>query len=108
MNEETVNTKILSVDYFKYIPVFYPILVFLGYLNYDLYYKKFDIDIFNYLSINEFLFSFVSQIYPLIFFFTGFFAWSVYFTFYYHINNSLEEKEREENSARKWTQFKSL
>lgn len=61
-----------SKNYLKYIPIIYPILVFFGYLNYDFYYKRFQIDIFNYLSLNEFLFSFISISYPIILLLIGF------------------------------------
>lgn len=73
---ELRTKKIL--DYIKYIPVIYPILVFFGYLNYDLFYKRFDINIFNYLNINEFLFSFVSLAYPLMFMIIVFTAFNVF------------------------------
>lgn len=49
----------------KLIPVIYPIAIFLGYYNHYIYYKFFDIEIFNYLNIYELLFSFISMVIPL-------------------------------------------
>ena len=51
-----------------YIPLISGTLIFLGFINYDLYYKKFGIEIFNFLEISEFLFFFVDSIYLWIFF----------------------------------------
>ncbi|WP_298903499.1 hypothetical protein [uncultured Psychroserpens sp.] len=87
MNDETTkstndNVKVESnssfIEFSKYIPIVYPIFVFLGYINYDFYYRKFNIDIFNYLSINEFLFSFISLIYPIIFLFVSYLSMNAY------------------------------
>ncbi|WP_418513723.1 hypothetical protein [Corallibacter sp.] len=65
--ENKINSNPKSEkDLLKYIPIIYPILVFFGFLNYDFYYRRFNIEIFKYLTINEFLFSFISLMYPLI------------------------------------------
>jgi|GEM_PF-4327471 len=75
MSEELKEVKVAKVekknhiDYLKHISLVYPLLILIGYLNYDFYYKFFDIEIFKYLSFNEFLFSFISFIYPIIFYF---------------------------------------
>ncbi|WP_405377525.1 hypothetical protein [Nonlabens sp. Asnod3-A02] len=53
-------------SYLKYLPIAYPILVFLGFISYDIYYRKFDIVIFHYMDISEILLSFVFLSYPLI------------------------------------------
>lgn len=50
----------------KLIPVIYPIIIFLGYYNYFIYYRYFDIEIFHYLNISELLFSFISLVIPLL------------------------------------------
>lgn len=49
----------------KLIPVIYPIIVFLSYYNYFIYYRFFDLEIFHYLNIYELLFSFISMVIPL-------------------------------------------
>ena len=49
----------------KLIPIIYPIVVFLGYYNYFIYYRFFDLEIFHYLNIYELLFSFISMVIPL-------------------------------------------
>ncbi|WP_440120397.1 hypothetical protein [Tenacibaculum sp. Ill] len=49
----------------KFIPIIYPIAIFLGYYNYYIYYGFFNIEIFHYLNISELLFSFVSMVIPL-------------------------------------------
>jgi hypothetical protein len=48
----------------QFIPLFYPLLIYLGFIRYNFYYEEFDIDIFNYLNISEILFSFVPLIAP--------------------------------------------
>lgn len=82
LNSTTKEVKTESTNTFigisKYLPIAYPILIFLGYINYDFYYRKFDVDIFNYLSINEFLFSFISLIYPVIIIIVAYFSFTVY------------------------------
>lgn len=65
MDESKIVNQNKKENLFKYIPIIYPLLIFVGYINYDFYYRKFDIKIFNYLDTNEILFSFVSLIYPL-------------------------------------------
>lgn len=74
-NKENNTVLKSTIDYLKYVPIVYPLLVFLGYINYDFYYRKFGIDIFNYLSINELLFSFISIAYPILFYIFIFSIW---------------------------------
>ena len=50
---KNVLIKKASIDYVKYVPIVYPIIVFLGYLNYDFYYKKFNINIFNFFEVSR-------------------------------------------------------
>lgn len=108
MNEQKIESiednvlfqKIPIVELTKYLPVAYPIFIFLGYLNYDFYYRRFDIDIFNYLSINELLFSFISLSYPLIFLLVAQLSISVYnelMTNLTNPNNRKIEKESKKN-----------
>jgi hypothetical protein len=82
LNSDTKEVKAESsysfIEISKYIPIAYPILIFLGYINYDFYYRKFSVDIFNYLSINEFLFSFISLIYPVMIFLIAYYSYSIY------------------------------
>ncbi len=59
-----MTEKIKSLT--QYIPAFYPLLIYLGFIRYDFYYQEFDIDIFNYLSVSEILFSFVPLIAPVL------------------------------------------
>jgi len=96
-----------SKDYVKYIPIIYPILVFLGFINYDFYYKRFDIDIFNYLNINEFLFSFVSLSYPLIFLLAAYLGLNVYSDLMRNVNDNektINEKDTENTKNKLTTQ----
>jgi hypothetical protein len=52
-------------DLFKSLPIIYAMTIYLGYLRYYFFYTEFQIDIFNYLSINEILFSFISLFAPV-------------------------------------------
>lgn len=67
MSKTALNNKFSANLLLKYIPIIYPILIFLGFINYDLYYRKFGIVIFNYLELSEILLSFLFFFYPLIF-----------------------------------------
>jgi len=94
-NNSINGLKNSLIEFSKYIPILYPVFVFLGYINYDFYYKKFNIDIFNYLSINEFLFSFISLIYPIIFLFVAHLSFNAYNDLV--INNKKDKRELEIN-----------
>ncbi len=54
------------IERIRALPIIYPIMIFFGYYNYDFYYKNLEIEIFNYLTVNELLFSFVSLITPVL------------------------------------------
>jgi hypothetical protein len=49
-------------------PIIASFLVFLGFLKLDLYYRYWDINIFNYLDFSEIILSFLNDLYILIFF----------------------------------------
>lgn len=90
-DKNTLNKK-STINYLKYTPIVYPILVFLGYINYDFYYRKFDIQIFNYLSINEFLFSFISLLYPVIFLIVAILSYNVYDKLIRTVNDNYDKE----------------
>ena len=71
----------------KLVPIIYPIVVFLGYYNYFIYYRFFDLEIFHYLTIYELLFSFISMVIPL---FITLFLVFCYFVFVAIIPHSSE------------------
>lgn len=50
----------------KYIPIIYPLIIFVGFYNYLSYYRFFDIEIFPYLTVYEILFSIISEITPIL------------------------------------------
>ncbi len=79
----------------KLIPLIYPIIIFLGFYNYVAYYRFFDIEIFNYLSIYELLFSFISLVIPIIIvLFLGIF----YLFFMLLIGNDALDKKSDKHS----------
>jgi len=101
-NDEKGESRIkIIAEYIKYLPVIYPILVFLGYINYDLFYKRFDINIFNYLNMNELLFSFVSLAYPLMFMIIASTAYNVFSSLMNLIFDNNEEEEGKEVGVEK-------
>lgn len=68
MNKEPIistNTQNLK-EVISYTPLITALLIFFGFLNYDLYYQKLEIDIFSFLETSELIFSFVNLIYPII------------------------------------------
>lgn len=65
--EPTVNNTFQNLkEIIPYTPLITAVLIFLGFLNYDLYYRKLEIDIFSFLETSELIFSFVHLIYPII------------------------------------------
>lgn len=61
-SQQTLKIK----ELISYIPLATSVLVFFGFLNYDLYYRKLEIEIFSFLETSELIFSFVNLIYPII------------------------------------------
>jgi hypothetical protein len=57
----------------KYLPLFYPLLVLIGFLNYHTFYKCFDIEIASYLTTGELLLSFLPLTIPILLFLAYFF-----------------------------------
>ncbi|WP_435416628.1 hypothetical protein [Polaribacter aestuariivivens] len=67
MKIKDVDTNIEKFKtYLAYLPIVSGVLIFLGFLNYDFYYRKLEINIFNFLDASELIFSFVNLIYPII------------------------------------------
>lgn len=75
----------------SYTPLVSALLIFLGFLNYDLYYRKLGIKIFSFLETSELIFSFVNLIYPLIIISIGFYI------FLFIMKGSEKARERTEN-----------
>ena len=65
--EPTIFNNIQNLkEIIPYTPLITAFLIFFGFLNYDLYYRKLEIDIFSFLETTELIFSFVNLIYPII------------------------------------------
>ncbi len=87
-----MKEKIESIS--KLLPIIYPIILFLGFYNYVAYYRYFDIEIFNYLSIYELLFSFISLVIPI---FITVFIFFFYFLYAIVLPNSFNKEKDEKD-----------
>lgn len=64
--EDPESARIRSLkDLIRYSPLATAFLIFLGFLNYDFYYRKLGVEIFHYLDTSELIFSIVKDLYPL-------------------------------------------
>lgn len=64
--QETSQRIFKIKELIAYTPLATAGLIFFGFLNYDLYYRKLQIEIFSFLETSELIFSFVNLIYPII------------------------------------------
>lgn len=86
----------------KYTPLLSAILIFLGYLNYYFYYSFFGIEIENYLTSGELLFSFLKLTIPFLYIFFGvlviIFSYQIQL---FYSNNNDDSSSTEKNDNKK-------
>lgn len=78
----------------RLIPLIYPLLIFIGFYNQHVYYNHFGIEIFNYLSVYEILFSFIRIATPIL---IGVFGLVLYFILIYTGGVDDDSKEEEDD-----------
>ena len=103
-DEPAISNNIQNLkEIIPYTPLVTALLIFFGFLNYDLYYRKLEIDIFSFLETSELIFSFVNLTYPIII------AAIVYMLLLYLMVSTEKQKvHTEEETKLKWAEQEKL